>query len=183
MGEFEENKERIKYRIKEIVKKVNDPKYELSWEKGEPKFKDKENIKRGGNSRAHGARFELKVRHDLEGKGKIVDKWNNNIDLLTQKLIIAKKKFNPFRKFMTIGTGFPDFVAISHVRDGLYRVIGVEVKVNGILSKEEKEKCKFYLEKEIFSDIWVAKEKRDSRKIEIEYIDFREKYMKETNKT
>ena len=83
---------------------------------------------------------------------------------------------------MTIGTGFPDFVSIAHIHDGFYSVIGVEVKINGILSKEEKEKCKWYLEKEIFSDIWIAKAKKNGKKTEIEYIDFKEKYMKETNK-
>jgi len=78
---------------------------------------------------------------------------------------------------MTLGTGFPDFISIKHVHDGLYSVIGVEVKVNGILSKIEKEKCVWYLEKGIFSEIWIAQEKKDGRKIGIEYVDFKERYM------
>ena len=166
----------------ELIKKANSPEYEISWENGIPKPKKKIQIKKGRTSRAKGARFELKGRRDLEEKGRIISKWGNNVDLDERRLIIAKRKFNPFTKFMTIGTGFPDFVSIAHIHDGFYSVIGVEVKINGILSKEEKEKCKWYLEKEIFSDIWIAKAKKNGKKTEIEYIDFKEKYMKETNK-
>ena len=46
--------------------------------------------------------------------------------------------------------------------------------MNGILSKEEKEKCKWYLQKEIFSNIWIAK--KGVKRGEIEYFDFAEKY-------
>ena len=37
--------------------------------------------KQGKKNKASGARFELKVREDLEKKGWIVDKWSNNVDL------------------------------------------------------------------------------------------------------
>ncbi len=77
---------------------------------------------------------------------------------------------------MTIGTGFPDFISIKKISEEAYRVVGVEVKVNGILSKEEKEKCRWYLKKGIFSRIWIAKE--GEKRGEIEYIDFAEKYNK-----
>jgi len=179
MKGMRENKERIA----EIVKKVDDSDEQLFWENGEPKFKKKSEVKKGKSSRARGARFELKVRKDLEEKGQTVDKWSNNVDLESGRLMIAKRKFNPFTKFMVIGTGFPDFITFSHVHDGLYRIIGVEVKINGILSKEEKEKCRWYVEKGTFSEIWIAKEKKNGRKNEIEYIDFKEKYMKNPNKT
>ena len=33
----------------------------------------------GKKNRAAGARFELKVRKDLEDKGWIVSRWNNNV--------------------------------------------------------------------------------------------------------
>ncbi|MBU2612526.1 MAG: hypothetical protein KKB62_02280 [Nanoarchaeota archaeon] len=170
---------------KKILDVINPETHEISWnEEGVPyKFKEKKKIKSGKTSRAKGARFELRVRHDLEEKGRTVDKWSNNVDLEEGKLIIAKRKYNPFSKVMTIGTGFPDFVTFSYVHDGFYSVIGVEVKVNGTLSKEEKEKCLWYIKNKIFSDIWIAKEKRNGRKIEVEYVNFREKYMKETNKT
>ncbi len=171
------NKKSHEIFMKEI-EKANDSEYETHWEEGKPVSKKKTEIKKGKSSRARGARFELKVRHDLEEKGRFVDKWNNNVDLETQKMIIAKKKFNPFLKAMTLGTGFPDFVAISHVRDELYSVIGVECKINGILSKIEKEKCVWYLKNKVFSQIWVAKEKKVGKKIEIEYVDFKEKDLK-----
>ena len=162
----------------EIINKAINPEYKTSWENGIPQPKKKSEIKKGRTSRARGARFELKVRRDLEEKGRIVDKWTNNVDLIEGKLIIAKRKYNPFSKVMTLGTGFPDFITFSHVHDGMYSVIGVEVKINGILSKEEKEKCRWYLEKNIFSQIWIAQKRDNGRKMEIEYIDFKERYMK-----
>ena len=77
---------------------------------------------------------------------------------------------------MTIGTGFPDFITLKHVHDDMYSVIGVEVKMNGLLSKEEKEKCAWLLKNKIFSKIWIAKEKREGNKIEVVYDDFGERY-------
>ena len=75
------------------IRKAGDPNnYETSWnEQGLPESKSKINIKRGGLSGGRGARFELKVRKDLENKGRIVDKWTNNVDLEKGKLIIARK--------------------------------------------------------------------------------------------
>ncbi len=168
--------ERVKKEHKDkIMKMINPENYEISWnEKGVPyKFKEKIKIKRGGESRAAGSRFELKVRKDLEEKGRIVDKWTNNIDLEKGKLMIARK-YNPFKKIFVLGAGFPDFITIKNVHSGLYSVIGVEVKMNGILSKIEKEKCRWYLQKGIFSQIWIAK--KGNKRGEIEYIDFNEKY-------
>lgn len=91
------------------------------------------------------------------------------------KLIPAKRKFNPFFKVLGIGTGFPDFIAFKRKGKGLgYEIIGVEVKGNGWLDKTEKEKCKFLLNKKIFSEIKIAK--KGKKRGEIEYIDFKEKY-------
>ena len=134
-------------------------------------LKKKSKIRKGRKSRAGGGLFELRVRKDLENKGWVVDKWSNNVE--DEKLIPAKKKFNPFNKVMSIGTGFPDFVCFEK-RGNLYEVIGVEVKMNGRLSRIEKEKCAWYLEAGIFSDILVARkvQKRKGGKIEIEYLDF-----------
>jgi len=173
-----------KEEIMEMIRKARDPdNYETSWdEDGIPRSKNKSKIKKGRSSKARGARFELKVRRDLETKGRVVDKWNNNVDLDEGKVVQAKRKYNPYSKVMVIGTGFPDFIAIKHVQEGLYSVIGVEVKINGILSKIEKEKCAFYLQKRIFSQIWIAKAVKKGRKIEIEYNDFEEKYGKKYNK-
>ena len=96
------------------------------------------------------------------------------------KLVKAKRKYNPFKKILIIGTGFPDFIAFKKINKKNYDIIGVEVKMNGILSKIEKEKCAWYLRNKIFSQIWIAKkgEKRGT----IEYDDFLEKYGKKYNK-
>ena len=113
----------------------------------------------GKKNRDAGARFELKVRKDLEAKGWIVDKWSNNVEFRAPnakevgealqltgsgfsaqkvgKLIPAKRKYNPFKKVMVIGTGFPDFICIKNI-NGVFEVVGVEVKKRGYLDKAEK---------------------------------------------
>jgi hypothetical protein len=175
---MERVKKENKEKIMDMIKKAGSEEYETSWNKGGvfSTSKKKSNIKKGKNARAAGARFELQVRKDLENKGRVVDKWSNNVDLEEQKLIPAKRKFNPFSKVMTIGTGFPDFVSIKHVYEESYSVIGVEVKMNGTLSKIEKEKCAWYLKNKIFSQIWIAK--KGEKRGEIEYIDFKERFPK-----
>lgn len=181
---MERIKKESKEKIMEMIEKAGSEEYETSWNK-DGKFstsKKKSNVSRGRKSRAAGSRFELKVRRDLEEKGRVVDKWNNNVDLVEGKIIIAKKKFNPFLKFTTIGTGFPDFISIKQIHEGAHSVIGVEVKMNGVLSKEEKEKCAWYLQKGIFSEIWIAKAVKNGRRIDVEYIDFRERYGNDYNK-
>jgi len=157
---------------------INSPEKETEYkpsfdEKGNLILKKKSNIKQGKKSKAKGGTFELLVRKNLEEKNWIVDKWTNNLDLDTQRIIPAKRKFNPFNKVMTIGTGFPDFIAFQNSNDK-YDLIGVEVKVNGTLSKEEKEKCKVYLEKKVFREILIAKKKKEKNKIYVEYINFEE---------
>jgi len=106
-------------------------------------LKKKTKVRRGSKSRSGGRQFELRVRKDLEDKGWIVDKWSNNLDLSENKIIPAKRKFNPFSKIMTIGTGFPDFIAFQLIDDKRYKLIGVEVKMGGNLSRDEKKKCKW----------------------------------------
>jgi len=142
----------------------------------------------GKKNRASGQRFELKVRKDLESQGWIVDKWTNNVKFTDAEwhgklpnwfgeLIPAKRKYNPFNKALAIGTGFPDFIAFKSIREGLayafrlYEVIGVEVKSNGYLDKEEKEKCKWLLENNIFSKILIAS--KGKKRGEIIYKEFK----------
>ena len=86
----------------------------------------------GKRNRASGARFELKVRKDLEDKGWVVSKWMNNVliqdlnenvelpngkikhlELKNFSLIPAKHKFRGPGIPMAIGTGFPDFIAFK----------------------------------------------------------------------
>ena len=129
----------------------------------------------GKKNRAAGSRFELKVRKDLEAQGYVIDKWTNNVNLEEGKIVPAKRKYNPFLRALSIGTGFPDFIGIK-IKPR--KVIGVEVKRKGYLDKDEKEKCKFYLKKKLFSKILIAKAVKEGRKINIEYIDFAKKYGK-----
>ncbi len=176
-------KKEDKKKIMELIRKAGDPtNYETSYdEKSAFHSKLKTEIKKGKKSKAAGAKFELKVRRHLESMGRIVDKWNNNVDLDKGELVIAKRKYNPFLKFMMIGAGFPDFIAFRLISEKTYDVVGVEAKTNGILSKEEKEKCLWYLQKKIFSQIWIAKAVKKGKKIEIEYDDFLEKYGNKYN--
>jgi len=141
--------------------------------------KENSKVSQGKYNRASGARFELKVRKDLETHGWVTDKWTKNIDLEKKELIPAKRKFNPFNKIISIGTGFPDFIAfkpiIGEKKDDyqVYKVIGVEAKSNGFLDKEEKEKCIFLLQNNIFKNILIAK--KSDKRGEIIYTDFETK--------
>lgn len=146
-------------------------------DKGNVVLKKKEKIKKGKQSRAAGGQFELRVRKDLEEKGWIVDKWSNNIDLEFGKIIPCKRVFKRFgvgKGVMTIGTGFPDFIAFHKMTEERYNLIGVEVKMNGNLSKEEKLKCKFLLEEGVFSEILVAEKEKIKNRVHIKYIDVKE---------
>jgi len=175
--------------------------------------------------RAKGMRFESKVRKDLESKGWIVSKWQNNVEFNEVKVTcnaigkemskdeiikksvfmdpvvcsknILKGKLIPARqgRFRLTSTGFPDFICMmyegskkgyksphdrySHPRmindyevdyaKGIkepmhplthlhanFIIIGIECKSNGYLSKEEKLKCKWLLDNNIFSKILIA---------------------------
>ena len=160
--------------------------------------------KMGKRSRAQGKAFELRVRKDLEEKGWIVDRWNNNVSDFPddniklpselredRKLVPAKAKFNPFTKMLMMGSGgFPDFIAYKcfdkkrlcvegepedhEVYKGVYGVIGVECKMRGILDKQEKEKCRWLLANHIFSKVLIASKTKVKNKIVIEYKEFKE---------
>jgi len=128
----ETEKEIDREKVLEEIERASNKGYVTEWD-SEGRIaiqKDKSKIKRGKKSKASGGQFELRVRKDLEVKGWIVDKWSNNFDLEEGVVIPAKRKFNPFSKVMTIGTGFPDFICLER-RGDLYKVIGVEVKMNG----------------------------------------------------
>jgi len=135
----------------------------------------KKNSIRGKKSRAAGARFELKVRGNLEKEGWIMDKWSNNVNLEEKKLIKVKNKFLGPGKPMMLGAGFPDFIAFR-LKGKNYEVIGVEVRGSGWLDKSEREKCRFLLDKKVFSRLLIAK--KGKKRGEIEYVDFKKKYKK-----
>lgn len=131
----------------------------------------------GRKNRARGGEFERKVRIDLENSGWTVSKWMSNVDLDSEKIIPSRRKFNPFSKVMTIGTGFPDFICFRR-KKSLFEVVFVEVKKNGYLDKEEKEKSLWYLKNKIVDKVIIAKSVKEGRKHVISYEDFREKYPK-----
>ncbi len=140
-------------------------------DEGNVVLKKKVKVRMGSKSRAGGSQFEARVRKDLEEKGWVVDKWSNNVDLDEGKVVPCKRKFNPFNKVMTIGTGFPDFVCFQLMEGGRYKVIGVEVKMNGNLSRVEKEKCVWYLERKVFSEILVASKVKEKNRVRVVYVD------------
>jgi len=151
----------------------------------------------GKKSRAAGQRFELKVREDLEKKGWIVAKWTNNVEFhndedvhdlpfVVGKLVKVKNKFLGPGRPMMLGAGFPDFICylytgleeINHDRKkglnffsiALYNIIGVESKMNGVLDKQERAKCKWLIENRIFSKIYIAQ--KGKKRGEIIYKEF-----------
>lgn len=109
------------------------------------------------------------------------------------KIIPAKRKYAGPGRPLAIGTGFPDFIAIYNailpyktIRDInplkedtpvlCSLVIGVECKTNGNLDKIEKEKCRWYLDNNIFSKILIAEKTKVKNRVVIVYHDFEEKY-------
>jgi hypothetical protein len=141
--------------------------------------------KQGKKNLAAGRRFELKVRKDLESKGWIISRWNNNVEFIEKvdgsfefgegevynegKCIPAKQG-----RFRKTSTGFPDFIAYK--KEDIYRdriifnCIFVECKTNSYLSKEEKAKAKWYLNNNYCSKFLIAK--KGKKRGEIEYVDF-----------
>ncbi len=135
----------------------------------------KELSQRGKKNRAGGQRFEAKVRQDLEDMGWVVSKWMNTVDYEKNKIVPAKRKYNPFSKVLTIGTGFPDFICFKRNENG-FEVIGLEVKGNGYLDQIERGMCFWLLKNNIFSKILIASKSKERGKIE--YKDFENKYSK-----
>ena len=128
--------------------------------------------KMGKQNRQRGADTERRARKDLESKGWIVSKWGNNVK--DNELVVVKNHFFKGRGMM-LGAGFPDFIAfrVSSYFDSdkiYHEVIGVEAKSNGYLTKEEKEKCRWMLDNNIFSKILIAK--KGKKRGEIIYTEF-----------
>jgi len=69
--------------------------------------------KQGKTNRLRGQIFETRVREDLETKGWIVTKWMNTVDFERDKVAPSKRKYNPFTKALSIGTGFPDLLCFK----------------------------------------------------------------------
>ena len=147
----------------------------------------------GKKSRAAGQRFEKRVREDMIKKGWVVDKWTNNVEFYNDedvhdlpftkgKLVPAKPKFvfNPAMKrrvMMGNSSGFPDFICYLYTgleeinHDRKYNIIGVESKMNGVLDKQERAKCKWLIENRIFNKIYIAQ--KGQKRGEIIYKEFK----------
>ncbi len=144
----------------------------------------------GKKNREKGRRFEAKVRADLESKGWIVDRGTNNVEFHIKKekcginqygekidwedrigkLVPAKSN-----RFNLRTTGFPDYFCFKKLQDmgstsRGYQIIGVEVKSNGYLDKEERAKCKWLLDNHIFSKILIAS--RGDKRGQIKYKEY-----------
>ena len=135
--------------------------------------------KQGKSNKRKGASFELSVRKDLEEKGFIVSKWMNNVKFQVEtndktfhfgKLVPSKRKFNPFKKVMTIGTGFPDFIAFRVQTGKVTNFIFVEAKSNGYLDKEEKAKVKWYINEYGLPFAVASKDKENKGEINYKYL-------------
>jgi len=130
--------------------------------------------KQGRRNKAAGARWELTVREAMLNLGWHVAKFTNNVDLEADQMVAAKHKFNFFTKVMSLGTGFPDFIAWDIDPMIGNDIVGVECKSGGTLDAEEKKKCQWLLERRIFSKIFIAKKKKEGRQIIPEFVDFNE---------
>ena len=124
-----------------------------------------EKVIQGRKNRARGLEFERKVRLDLENDGWIVSKWQNNVSFgldfvkgQIEPIVEGIGKCIPAKmgRYRTNQNGFPDFICYKHKGKDLYKVVFVEVKINGYLSKEEKEKAIWYLNNKYCSEFFVA---------------------------
>jgi hypothetical protein len=122
----------------------------------------------GRRNRQKGSEFERKVRKELEDDGWFVIKNPNKVNFEKNKFTSSKPKFNPFtKKIMMYGNGFPDFICyridtkIKGYDYCLYKIIGVECKTNGYLSKEEKKMCDWILAQGLFREMWIAKKDKN----------------------
>jgi len=144
----------------------------------EKKIKTKvDRRKIGKQNRAKGLAFERKVRVDLTNKGWIVIKNPNNV--IDNEFKQGKSKYNPFTKQLMMSSGgFPDYIIYSPVvwatqfSMPITAIIGCEVKSNGYLDKEERVKCDWMLNNNIFSRILIA-QKDKSKRGKIKYEEYK----------
>jgi len=100
-----------------------------------------ERSKIGRKSRAAGKAFEKKVRTNLESRGFLVVRNDNDVkeENGVLKFKQAKASWNPFTKRPnSISTGFPDFLVVNHTN-----VFFVESKMSKYLDAEEKKKVEW----------------------------------------
>ena len=135
-------------------------------------FMDKKSV--GKRSKAQGKAFELKVYNDLKTNYSAVTHFHSKFDLGKMELVQAKPKWINGRLIMLQG-GFPDFVAWD-IQNNRYP-IGIECKMDGELTENEKIMCHWLVLNNIFYDIYIASKTKVKNKIVVVYESYREKYM------
>lgn len=106
-------------------------------------MKNPTKVKQGKTNRRLGKAFEVLVRKDLEKKSWIVNRWNNNLNLIQEDIgefnfecVQSKPKFNPFTKSLMMNTsGFPDYVCHKTVK--FPELLGPKRKENWKIVNEE----------------------------------------------
>lgn len=93
----------------------------------------------GKKSRAAGSAFERKVREHLTKQGWIINRWNNQLNE-EYKIVPAKVNF----RFGSRNNGFPDYLAIHPLENGIATIMLIECKMGKYLDREEKTKCEAY---------------------------------------
>jgi len=148
--------------------------------------------KQGKKNKRIGADFERRVRKDLELKGWIVSKWQNNLQYPEENINLPPEEREDFKcisakpgKFRMMQTGFPDFIAYQMYDEEenfldtgaipktkpikMYKVIFVECKTNGYLSKEEKEKAQWYIKNNYCEEFWIAYKTKEKNRVLVNY--------------
>ena len=125
----------------------------------------------------------VELEFTMTGEGKKLINLTPGAD---HKLIPAKGG-----RFRSTTTGFPDFMVFREIKvantiemhsfeteeerkknlrggkkikfERVYEIRGIECKSNGYLDKEEKEKCDWYLDNQIFSKILIASKDKFKR--------------------
>lgn len=149
-------------------------------------MKDPEKVKQGKRNRRMGADFERRTRKDLEQKGWFVSKYQNNVEFLYNLSILNSQgpvkegKMIPAKasRFRLSSTGFPDFISYKKVKfknENIYYVDFIECKVNGRLSKVEKEKAQWYLDNNVCSKFLIAYKEKINNRVKVKYKEFERK--------
>ena len=117
--------------------------------------------KQGKRNRRKGGDWEREVKENLENDGWIVEKFGNKVDLFIQGDEVSGGEFIKAKPYlirgmgMMLGAGFPDFLCFKPSPQGKpHKIKFVECKINGSLSKLEKQKMA-WLESEGYC-CWVA---------------------------
>lgn len=137
--------------------------------------------KQGRRNKINGSIFERKVREELESIGYVVAKWNNQVDLKMKRMVPSKHKYNFYTKVMSLGSGFPDFIAFMPFEKGR-KIIGIECKIGKYLDDDEKMKCVWLLENGVFDAIYVAEKQYEGKKVKPMYVDFTDIWFRNSYK-